>query len=77
MRITLAYPHDGHEPDDTIDVDDEVGRRLVHDGRARLAVLARKLHGHGQHGDRSAAGAKAAERHRQPDQAVVAFESRG
>lgn len=38
MRVTLAYPYDGHEPDETIDVDDELGRRLVREGRARLAL---------------------------------------
>jgi len=36
LRITLAYPHDGHAPDKTIDVDDHTGRLMVRDGLARL-----------------------------------------
>lgn len=36
MLIQLAYPYDGHEPDDTIEVDDQTGRTLVRDGVARL-----------------------------------------
>lgn len=36
MRIALAYPYDGHAPNDVIDVDDRTGRRLISDGRARL-----------------------------------------
>jgi hypothetical protein len=35
-RITLAYEYEGHEPDETIDVEPDVARRLVHDGRARV-----------------------------------------
>lgn len=35
MRVTLAYPFDGHEPDETIEVDDSVGRTLIRDGFAR------------------------------------------
>ncbi len=35
MKVTLAYPHDGRRPDDTVDVDEQVGRRLIHDGKAR------------------------------------------
>lgn len=37
MRITLAYPWQGHRPDQTLDVDDHVGRDLVRSGRARIA----------------------------------------
>lgn len=36
MRITLAYPYEGHAPDETIEVDDDVGRQMVRDGVARL-----------------------------------------
>lgn len=36
MKITLAYPRDGHDPDETIEVEDHVGRQLVQDGVARL-----------------------------------------
>ena len=36
MRITLAVPYDGHDPDETIEVDDANGRRLLRDGFARL-----------------------------------------
>lgn len=36
MLITLAYPHDGHASDETIDVDPAVGRQMVRDGYARL-----------------------------------------
>ena len=36
MQITLAYPYDGHAPDETIDVDDQVGKTLIRDGFARL-----------------------------------------
>lgn len=36
MLIVLAYPYDGHAPDETIDVADQVGRQMVHDGAARL-----------------------------------------
>ena len=36
MKITLAVPYDGHAPNDTIDVDDTDGRRLLRDGWARL-----------------------------------------
>lgn len=34
LRITLAYSHDGHAAGKTIEVDDDVGRQLIHDGRA-------------------------------------------
>lgn len=37
MRITLAYPLGPHQPDTTIDLDDDLARRLVRDGRARTA----------------------------------------
>lgn len=36
MRITLAYPYEGHAPDDTIELDDTDARRLLRDGKARL-----------------------------------------
>ena len=36
MRITLAYACEGHDPDETVDLPDDVARRLVNDGRARL-----------------------------------------
>lgn len=36
MRVTLAYPHEGHAPDETIDVPVEQGRQLLYDGLARL-----------------------------------------
>lgn len=35
MRITLAWHHDGHGPDETIEVADAVGRQLLRDGFAR------------------------------------------
>ena len=38
MRITLAYPFENHDPDETIDVGPEVGKRLIRDGRARRAA---------------------------------------
>lgn len=37
MRVTLAYPYGGFGPDETIDVADSLGRRLVRDGLARPA----------------------------------------
>lgn len=39
MKITLAYPYEGHAPDTTITVDDAVGRRMIRDGRARHADI--------------------------------------
>lgn len=36
MIVTLAYTYEGHQPDETIDVADHVGRSLVRDGLARL-----------------------------------------
>lgn len=38
MRITTAYPWEGFPPDTTLDIDDVLARRLVHDGRARVAA---------------------------------------
>jgi hypothetical protein len=38
MRVTLAYPYDGNQADETIEIDDAEGRRLVRDGRARPAA---------------------------------------
>lgn len=35
MRVTLAYPYEGHAPDETIEVPDPVGAQLIHDGLAR------------------------------------------
>lgn len=35
MRITLAVPHEGHQPGDSPEVDDSVGRQLIADGHAR------------------------------------------
>lgn len=37
MKLILAYPWEGHDPDKTIDVDDETGRTLLRDGFARPA----------------------------------------
>lgn len=36
MLITLAYPHDGHVPGDTIEVGDDLGANMIRDGLARL-----------------------------------------
>lgn len=36
MRVTLAYPFDGHSPDETVDLDDATAKRLLRDGFARL-----------------------------------------
>lgn len=36
MLITLAYPFEGHAPDETVEVADEVGRQMIYDGAARL-----------------------------------------
>lgn len=36
MRITLAVPYEGHDPDETVDLDDADARRLLRDGFARL-----------------------------------------
>lgn len=35
MRVTLGYAWAGHQPDTTIEVDDVVGRMLLHSGKAR------------------------------------------
>jgi hypothetical protein len=40
--ITLAYRYEGHGPDETIEVDDAVGRQLVRDGFARPAESTRQ-----------------------------------
>lgn len=37
MRITLAYPYEGHKPDDTIEIPDAEGQTLIFDGWARPA----------------------------------------
>lgn len=39
MKIQLAYPFDGHAPDETVDVDEATARRLVRDGLARLPAV--------------------------------------
>lgn len=36
MRVTLAYPLDGHQPDETVVLPEDEARQLVHDGLARL-----------------------------------------
>lgn len=38
MKIILAYPYEGHQPDETIEVDAAVGKRLIREGRARRAA---------------------------------------
>lgn len=38
MYVTLAVPWDGHAPNDTIAVSDEVGRQLIRDGWARRGL---------------------------------------
>lgn len=35
MNVTLAYPFEGHGPDETVDLPDDVARRLLADGAAR------------------------------------------
>lgn len=40
MLVQLAYPHEGHEPDEVIEVDADTGRDMVRDGLARLPDLA-------------------------------------
>lgn len=39
MQVTLAYEFDGFPPDETVEVDDLVGRELLRTGRARPADL--------------------------------------
>lgn len=36
MRVALAWPYDGHAPDEEVDLPPVVARRLIADGRARL-----------------------------------------
>lgn len=38
MRVTLAYAVLGHPPDTTLELDEQLGRRLIRDGRARAAT---------------------------------------
>lgn len=38
MKVTLAYPYDGHQPDETVEVEDAVGLQLISDGHARHAA---------------------------------------
>lgn len=40
IRVTLAYPYEGHAPDETIELDDPTARRLIREGRARAATPA-------------------------------------
>lgn len=42
MLITLAYSRDGEVAGATVDLDDTVARRLIGEGRARLAEPATK-----------------------------------
>lgn len=41
MRVTFAYPHEyngkSYKPDQTAEVDDDYGARLIYDGVARAA----------------------------------------
>lgn len=37
MRVQLAYPFEEHEPDEIIEVSNNLGRRLLNQGRARTA----------------------------------------
>lgn len=37
MRVELAYPYDGHAPDETVELPTDVARSLISDGRARPA----------------------------------------
>lgn len=43
MRIQLAYPWEGHNPDDVVDVDDQQGRTMIREGLARVPDSARDL----------------------------------
>jgi hypothetical protein len=43
MLVTLAYPHDGHAPNETIEVTDALGAQMIRDGLARVPDL--------EHGD--------------------------
>lgn len=40
MEVTLAYPWQGHQPNDTVEVGDGVGRMLIREGRARPVDVA-------------------------------------
>lgn len=40
MKVTLAYAYGGHGPDETVDLPDDVARRLLSDGTARRPVKA-------------------------------------
>jgi hypothetical protein len=37
LRVTLAYPFQGHAPDDVVDVTAQEARLLLREGRARVA----------------------------------------
>lgn len=37
MLVTLAYPYQGHQPDETVDLPPNEARRLLRDGYARPA----------------------------------------
>ena len=36
MKVTLAYPFEGHEPDATVDLPEQTAKQLIRDGAARL-----------------------------------------
>lgn len=36
MKVVLAYEYEGHQPDETVDLDDATARTLLREGRARL-----------------------------------------
>lgn len=40
MKITLAYPFEGHAPDETIELPADQARQMVRDGQARAALPA-------------------------------------
>lgn len=40
MKITLAYPYEGHAPDETIDLPADQARQMVIDGLARPTLPA-------------------------------------
>lgn len=42
MKITLAYPFDGHAHDETVDLPEEVARQLLADGIARRPDVTTK-----------------------------------
>jgi antitoxin component HigA of HigAB toxin-antitoxin module len=36
VRVQLAYEHEGHDPDDVIEVPESEARRMITEGRARV-----------------------------------------